>query len=723
MTSEQAPDDRPQPSILAEDRNCWRIARADRAAMLVDGAAYFPAVRQAMLNARETIFIIGWDVDSRVDLLPDVAIPEDGAPKTLGGLLQHLGRTRPEVAIHILLWDYAMVFALERELLPAVKLGWSTPSQVKLCLDDALPLGASQHQKVVVVDDAVAFCGGLDLTIRRWDSPPHEPNNSARVDPDGAPYGPFHDIQMVVDGEAARCLGELARERWLNAMDRPAPKLSPRGDPWPAGVEADFTDIRIGIARTLPETLDNGARHEVEALYRDMIAVAERFIYAENQYLTADSVTAALIERMQARPDLVAVFVCPEAPGGWFESRSMGIGRAYLIKRLQEAGVLDRVRIVHPWIETDGGAVEDGVSVMVHAKVMIVDDRMLRVGSSNLNNRSMGLDSECDLLIEAESEDTARAITAIRHRLMGEHLGLAPDAVGAAQEKAGSLLQLVDASADRPRGLRPVRHDRFEADEFPRAIMSIADPREPLPGSEFAAEATRNGDSATSWRRPLLALAALALIAAAALLWNFTPLAEWLEPKRVAGWLDSWSGSAWSFALLPLAYVGGSLVIFPITLLIAATALAFGPWSGFLLAAGGSLLAAAATYLVGAWMGRRFLRRGMGPRLNRISRALGEKGVIAVVTLRTAPIAPFTVVNLVCGASHVGFRDYMLGTAIGMAPGIIAMTAMGSSLRSVLLDPSGANWLVVGGAILGWIALGIGAQVAVSRLRRRKPQS
>ncbi|MEC9347681.1 MAG: VTT domain-containing protein, partial [Pseudomonadota bacterium] len=142
-------------------------------------------------------------------------------------------------------------------------------------------------------------------------------------------------------------------------------------------------------------------------------------------------------------------------------------------------------------------------------------------------------------------------------------------------------------------------------------------------------------------------------------------------------------------------------------------------WSGFLLAAGGSLLAAAATYQVGSWMGRSFLRQGMGQRLNRISRALGEKGVISVVTLRTAPIAPFTVVNLVCGASHVSFRDYMLGTAIGMAPGIIAMTAMGGSLRSVLLDPSGTNWLVVGGAVLGWIAIGIGAQVGVSWLRRR----
>ena len=162
---------------------------------------------------------------------------------------------------------------------------------------------------------------------------------------------------------------------------------------------------------------------------------------------------------------------------------------------------------------------------------------------------------------------------------------------------------------------------------------------------------------------------------------------------------------------------------FPITLLIAGTALAFGPLSGFLLAATGSLLSAAVTYAIGAWLGRRTLRKRMGQRLNKISRTLGEKGIIAVVTLRTAPIAPFTVVNLVCGTSHVGFLDYMLGTAIGMAPGIIAMTAMGSSLREILLNPQGDGWLFIGGAVLLWLVLGLGAQVAVSWLRRRKRES
>src|SRR3546814_14781470 len=98
--------------------------------------------------------------------------------------------------------------------MPALTLHGTTPPQIELCLDKMLPVGASHHQKVVVADDAVAFCGGLDLTIKRWDTPEHLPQHPLRRDPAGQDYQPFHDVQMMVDGEAAAALGDLARRRW-----------------------------------------------------------------------------------------------------------------------------------------------------------------------------------------------------------------------------------------------------------------------------------------------------------------------------------------------------------------------------------------------------------------------------------------------------------------------------------------------------------------------------
>ena len=122
-------------------------------------------------------------------------------------------------------------------------LNWQMPEQVTFCLDSTVPFGSSQHQKLVVVDDALAFSGGLDLTIRRWDTSRHDPDNARRVDPAGEPYRPFHDVQMMVDGDAARALALLARSRWCHANGG-EPEVAPEGDPWPKSCEPRFHGCR-----------------------------------------------------------------------------------------------------------------------------------------------------------------------------------------------------------------------------------------------------------------------------------------------------------------------------------------------------------------------------------------------------------------------------------------------------------------------------------------------
>ncbi|MDH3265063.1 MAG: phospholipase, partial [Paracoccaceae bacterium] len=229
--------------ILQEGSTCWRMRHAERAAVLVDGAAYFGALRAALLKAQRSVFIVGWDIDSRVELLGEEPKPDDDAPTKLGELLTYLVDRRPELRIHLLLWDYSVVYALEREPLPSINLDWATPRQIKVCLDDVLPLGASHHQKIVVIDDAIAFCGGLDLTIRRWDTAEHSLEHPRRRDPDGKPYDPFHDIQMCVDSEAALVLADLVRQRWLDAACEHPLAAEPTGDPWPEGLEPDFTGV------------------------------------------------------------------------------------------------------------------------------------------------------------------------------------------------------------------------------------------------------------------------------------------------------------------------------------------------------------------------------------------------------------------------------------------------------------------------------------------------
>ncbi|NQW11168.1 MAG: hypothetical protein HQ481_14985 [Alphaproteobacteria bacterium] len=333
-------------NILEAGRTCWRVCRSARAAVLIDGAAYFGALREALLNARRSVFIAGWDIDTRVELLGEEPEDTDGAPRKLGDLLTHLVRRRPDLEVHVLLWDYSVVYALEREPLPSINLDWATPKQIKVCLDDVLPLGACHHQKIVVIDGAVAFCGGLDLTVRRWDTAEHRPDHPRRRDPDGKPYDPFHDIQMCVDGEAALALAELVRQRWLDAACEHALEPGPIGDPWPEGLAPDFTDVDIAVARTVPALDGSPGVREVEALYLAAINHAQRLIYIENQFLTTDTVADRLARRLQQNRELEVLLVSPQDHEGWLEARSMKAGRIRFMRRLKEAGVSDRVRLV-----------------------------------------------------------------------------------------------------------------------------------------------------------------------------------------------------------------------------------------------------------------------------------------------------------------------------------------------------------------------------------------
>jgi phospholipase D1/2 len=367
--------------ILLPGRNVWRIEQAARAAVLVDGAAFFGAVRHAFLNAQRSIFIVGWDIDSRTRLVGDDNDASDGYSPVLAEFLSEVVATRPGLHVYLLLWDYSLVYAMERELFPRLSLQWSTPDRVTLCMDNAVPFGSSQHQKLIVVDDALAFSGGLDLTLRRWDTCEHKADNPDRVDASGRCYSPFHDVQMMVDGSAARALANLARGRWCRAYGT-EPEFEPAGDPWPQSVLPDFTDVEVGIVRTQPAFEQQTAVREVETLFLDSIARARQSIYVENQFVTSLAIAEHLARRLDECPELEAVLVLPRAYSSWVVSQTLGQERARALGALKRFG-RDRVRVVYPAVD-DGGK---SVDTMVHSKVMVVDDRLLRVGSANLNNR------------------------------------------------------------------------------------------------------------------------------------------------------------------------------------------------------------------------------------------------------------------------------------------------------------------------------------------------
>jgi phospholipase D1/2 len=303
--------------VLRPGENCWRVATAARTAVLIDADAYFAAFRHAVSRARRSIFILGWDIDSRVELAPGTTEP----PLTLLPFLNDTLARQPELRVFALAWDFSVLFTLEREPLPTYRFAWNAHPRLSFQLDDAHPFGASHHQKIVVVDDALAFAGGLDLTIRRWDTPAHHADDPARVDPTRRPYPPAHDIQMMVDGEAAAGAGR-ARARALARRhgQTPAGRAAARRacDLWPEATAPDVRDAPIGIARTMPAFRDAPAVRSVATCALQSIASARRFIYIENQYLTSAAIGAALARRLASPTGPRWSSCCPaRSTAGW----------------------------------------------------------------------------------------------------------------------------------------------------------------------------------------------------------------------------------------------------------------------------------------------------------------------------------------------------------------------------------------------------------------------
>lgn len=217
-------------------------------------------------------------------------------------------------------------------------------------------------------------------------------------------------------------------------------------------------------------------------------------------------------------------------------------------------------------------------------------------------------------------------------------------------------------------------------------------------------------------------LAAIAVIVASggALLWRFTPLAEWADAHQIATRIGVLRNAWWApFAVLGL-YVIGGLIMFPVTLMIAATALLFEPGFALAMAFTGVMANCAATYAVGAKLARETMRAAFGNRVQRVNAALAGRGVIAVAVVRNIPVAPFTLVNIAMGAVGVRLRDYLIGTALGLAPGIVVFTLFGHQLRRILDRPNATNITMLILAVAGWIGLSLLLQYA---LRRRRSAS
>jgi len=457
-------------AILRPTANCMAAPLARRAAVLIDGEAYFTRLAACLRKATRSILIVGWDFDAGITLEPG----PNAEP--LGSLLRSLVEARPDLNVRVLVWSAAIVHAPGASLPLIVGADWEKHSRIRVQLDTHHPPYAAHHQKIVCIDDDVAFVGGMDLTVSRWDRTDHKESEQGRTNPDGNGYGPVHDVHAVIQGPAARTLGDVARDRWFRATGERLSAVESGGDLWPDGLPPQFESIRIGISRTIPQWRAEQCVQESARMVIDAIRSARRSIYIEAQYFTSPSVGQVLSEKLAHANGPEVVVVVGMSARGRLERYVMGKNRDRLVQQLRRDDRHGRFRIYHPVVPSGDAT----APLKVHSKLMIIDDTLLRVGSSNLNNRSEGLDTECDIAIEAVAFPARRTVDRIRDKLLGEHLGVSGEEVADAVARQHSLIGGIEEINRGQRGLRELSKTARRSTLRPVLGTWLLDPSQPL---------------------------------------------------------------------------------------------------------------------------------------------------------------------------------------------------------------------------------------------------
>ena len=697
--------------ILQPGRNCWRCESVEQGAFIIGGEAYFRAFREVLLQADDFVCILAWDLMERVELLRDEE-PDDGLPSKLGDFLYALLERKPHLEIYILLWDYSIVYLAEREWLPFTRFEREPHPRLHLKKDDALSVGASHHQKVVVVDGVFAFCGGLDFSAWRWDSTAHHARDRRRRDPEGKAYQPYHDVEVAVTGPVVDALLELCARRWERGVGESA-EWALRSENrliWPESIEVDFRAVPAGVARTYSAYQAYPAVREIEQLHLDLIRHAERYLYLENQYLSSHCLTDALCERLKEPAGPEVVIILTRDTGGWMEEGTLGLLRRRLLERMHEADRYGRLGTYYPHVCDEDGHESQ---VYVHAKIMIVDDCLVKIGSANLSNRSMKVDSEVDLLFG--NGETFKAARTLLRTLLGIHFAADRASVEGCLERTDSLNAAIrELRSGRLHLLKDLDGACVGPLSRKLADSQLLDPDDPIDPGFWIREAIRS-EVTTPSHPQLKKYARIGGWILGGLLLAYGVKAAWgsvIDQEAVEAFFGGVRDSPYIIPLLFGIFFLSGLLAISLNLMLVAATLALGPWLAFGCGFSASLLSAIVAFYLGGWAGQPVVEKFFGKQFQVLSGKIRNRGVLSIALLRVLPIAPFFVINLVAGMSRMRLSTFTLGSVIGMVPGMLAVVLVTYQAKNVYADPGWKTWLLL--ALV--VAAAVGLSLAMRRL-------
>ena len=566
----------------------------------------------------------------------------------------------------------------------------------------------------------------MDVSTNRWDTRDHPVISEERDGPDGE-YGPLHDVQMVSSGPVVVDFAKLVRWRWQRVAestpidireDANNSEESPLPDVWPDGFPPMFENVQCALARTIPFMDEVEPAQEVRHMLLDLISEAESFIYIENQFTTRQEIAEALNKQLKLKPNLSVAIVSSYEPKGKFECEAFWASRIEFKKILEKGIDPKRVKLTYSSVEDMKGR---KAYKRIHSKVMTIDDKYLVIGSSNLSNRSMTLDTEIDTVLFGNTDANRANIVQVRNDLLAEHTGRELDDMPALFDTEYPVESLMQGQIAHGYILTEVRDEVFTEHSVKNVFRALSDPEEPLismPTLDGAAVPARNPR-----RRSIMILLGLTIVGLlGGLMFWASQSIEWLSSDSINAFLEESRGTYFALPTVLLVYVVGGILFFPVTVLSLAVAAIFGPIWGPIYGIMGALMSSAIMFGIGKLSGNAGLKKLGGPKVAAVDEKLKRSGIVGVAAIRMLPIAPFSLVNLVAGISSIGILQFLIGTFLGMFPPMIAKGLVGDSIAQIWKNPSVETISYLVGGIILWGLMIWGSQ-KFARYYQEKKQS
>ena len=399
-----------QPLDELSRRSYFKKTTSEQWDVIWEAGPYYERVVQALEKAHSYAIFVGWQIDSRLMLTT-------GPRESFKRLLVRLCTEKPDFHVYFLMWDYAMFYVFERELMQ--EWVWDhVHDRIHFVFDNRHPYLGAHHEKLVLIDGETAFVGGVDICDDRWDTPQHLYYDSRRsLKHDQEEHHPYHDMSVAIHGEGAADLVEYVKARWSALSSVPFP-TRPR-----VALAEGHGKHKILISRTRAsvEMRRPLIVRETEFLMRDLVRSTQYELVIEQQYYWSEFMNNELIALMRSRQGVgLRIFlIVPAGYNGSSAFRMMGTVQTRLLGQLMKVAQETGTNLVVgcPYARSKDGTADR--PIYIHSKLMIVDDRYMAVGSANFNNRGFRLDTELTLTLlgnsEAEQEnikDLARRVVA-----------------------------------------------------------------------------------------------------------------------------------------------------------------------------------------------------------------------------------------------------------------------------------------------------------------------